>query len=76
MNRPETPEGWQIWDLVLRLGGQVRMVAGMGGAAFVGWDMAAALALAEALNVDPAMVAEILPAVEQAAMRKMNEMRG
>ena len=76
VNRPETPEGWQIWDLVLRLGGQVRMVAGMGGAAFVGWDMAAALALAEALNVDPAMVAEILPAVEQAAMRKMNEMRG
>ena len=23
MNRPETPEGWQVWDLVGRLGGAV-----------------------------------------------------
>ena len=51
------------------------MMAGMGGAAFIGWDMTAALALAEALHVDPALVAEILPALEQAAMRKLNEAR-
>ena len=35
-------EGWQVWDLVGRLGGQLRVIPG----AVIGWDMGAALALA------------------------------
>jgi zinc D-Ala-D-Ala carboxypeptidase len=37
-----TLEGWQIWDLVQRLGGQVRVAGGMSGGAVLGWDMGAA----------------------------------
>lgn len=76
MNRPLTPEGWQVWDLILRLGGQLRTAAGMGGIAFLGWDMTAALSMAAALHIDPALVAEILPAAERAAMSKLNDARG
>lgn len=70
-----TPEGWQVWDLILRLGGQVRVVGGMGGLAFLGWDMTAALGLARAMHIDPALVAEILPAAERVAMSKLNDAR-
>ena len=42
LNRPETCDGWQVWDLALRLGGQLRVIPG----AVIGWDMGAALALA------------------------------
>ena len=60
----------QVWDLVGRLGGQLR-VAPSGGV--LGWDMGAALALARALGVDPAPVAELLPAVEAVMVSKLNE---
>ena len=60
----------QVWDLVSRLGGQLR-VAPSGG--IIGWDMGAALALARALGVDPAPVAELLPAIESVMVGKLNE---
>jgi hypothetical protein len=62
-------EGWQIWDLVSRLGGQLRVVPG----AVLGWDMGAALALADALGIDPLIAAELLPEIEAAMVRKLNE---
>lgn len=69
MNRPATVEGWQVWDLVGRLGGQLRVLPG----AVVGWDMSAALALADALGVPPAAAAELLPVIEAVMVAKLNE---
>jgi hypothetical protein len=40
LNRPLTYEGWQVWDLVGRLGGQLRVLLP---GAVIGWDMSAAL---------------------------------
>lgn len=59
----------QVWDLVIRMQRQLRV--SMGG--IVGFDMTAALTMAEALGVDAIAVAEILPAVEAVAMTRMNE---
>ena len=42
----------------------------------VGWDMAAALALARALGAEPAAVARLLPAIEAVMVRRMNERHG
>jgi len=70
LNQPKSHEGWQVWDLVARLGSQLR-VAPMGG--IIGWDMGAALALAAALGIDPAPVAELLPAIEAVMVKKLNE---
>ncbi|GAA0295544.1 hypothetical protein GCM10008966_15560 [Rhodovulum strictum] len=69
LNRPETPEGWQVWDLVGRLGGQLRVLPG----AVIGWDMSAALALGDALGVPPLAMAELLPVIEAVMVRKLNE---
>jgi hypothetical protein len=69
LNRPETTEGWQVWDLVGRLGGQLRVLPG----AVVGWDLTAALALGDALGVPPLAMAELLPLVEAVMVRKLNE---
>ncbi|HCY99797.1 MAG TPA: hypothetical protein DHV56_07385 [Rhodobacter sp.] len=69
MNRPQTEDGWQVWDLVGRLGGQVRVSLG----AVLGWDMGAAFALAQALGVNMLIVAELLPEIEAVMVRKLNE---
>ena len=53
-----------------RLGGQLRIAPS---GAIIGWDMGAALALARALGVDPAPVAELLPAIEAVMVGKLNE---
>ncbi len=60
----------QVWDLVGRLGGQLR-VAPSGG--IVGWDMGSAQALARALGVPGVAVAELLPAIEAVMVAKLNE---
>ncbi len=60
----------QIWDLVGRLGGQMR-VAPAGG--IIGWDIGTALALAAALGVPGVVVAELLPPIEAVMARKINE---
>ena len=73
MSHPLTLEGWQIWDLAQRLTGQLRLAAGMGGGAVIGWDMTAALAMARALGVNPLIAAECLPEIEAVMVRKLNE---
>ena len=72
MNRPQTQDGWQVWDLVGRLGGQLRVIPG----AVLGWDMGAALALAQALGIDALITAELLPEIEAVMVRKLNEQIG
>ena len=72
MNRPLTLEGWQVWDLVQRLGGQLRVVPG----AVIGWDISAAFALGAALGVPAPAIAELLPAIEAVMVRKMKEQLG
>jgi hypothetical protein len=62
----------QIWDLVTRLGGQMRITAA---GTIVGWDFTAALAIAGALGIDLAPVAEILPLIEAVMVRALNEQR-
>lgn len=69
MNRPATFEGWQVWDLVGRLGGQLRVLPG----AVIGWDMTAALALGDALGIPPFAMAELLPVIEAVMVAKFNE---
>jgi hypothetical protein len=69
LNRPLTHEGWQVWDLVGRLGGQLRVLPG----AVIGWDMTAALALGDALGVPPLAMAELLPVIEAVMVAKLNE---
>ena len=68
-----TLEGWQVWDLVQRLGGQARVAGGTSGGAVLGWDMGAALQLGAALGLSPAIVAELLPSIEAVMVRKINE---
>lgn len=58
-----------MWDLVGRLGGQLRVLPG----AVIGWDMSAALALGDALGVPPLVMAELLPVIEAVMVRKLNE---
>ena len=72
MNQPLTVEGWQVWDLVGRLGGQLRVAPG----AVLGWDMGAALAMAQALGVNTLIAAELLPEIEAVMVRKVNEQMG
>ena len=60
----------QVWDLVGRLGGQLRLAPAGG---IVGWDLGAALALASALGVPGVAVAELLPAIEAVMVAKLNE---
>jgi hypothetical protein len=69
VNQPQTWEGAQVWDLVQRLGGQLRVVPG----AVIGWDIGAALALGRALGVPALAIAELLPAIEAVMVRKVNE---
>ncbi|MCE8540262.1 hypothetical protein KBY27_22585 [Ruegeria pomeroyi] len=64
-----TFEGWQVWDLVGRLGGQLRVLPG----AVIGWDLTAALALGAALGVPPTAAAELLPVIEAVMVAKNNE---
>ncbi|MCL4189307.1 MAG: hypothetical protein KJZ85_17035 [Rhodobacteraceae bacterium] len=64
-----TQEGWQVWDLVGRLGGQLRVTPG----AVIGWDLTAALCLGDALGVPPAVAAELLPVIEAVMVAKLNE---
>ncbi len=69
IHAPRTWEGWQVWDLSMRLGGQIRTVPGV----VLGWDMTAALAMARALGVDIRAAAELLPVIEAVMARALNE---
>ncbi|WP_426034199.1 DUF7697 family protein [Cypionkella sp. TWP1-2-1b2] len=72
MNKPLTLDGWQVWDLVGRLGAQMRVA----GKAVLGWDMGSAFALAHALGLNPMVVAELLPELEAVMVRRINEKIG
>ncbi|WP_246209531.1 DUF7697 family protein [Pikeienuella piscinae] len=39
----------------------------------IGWDLTAALALANALGMSPVAAAELLPVIEAAMVAKLNE---
>jgi len=43
------------------------------GKAGIGWDMGAAFALAQALGLNPMVVAELLPELEAVMVRRINE---
>ena len=73
LHSPRTLDGWQIWDLVQRLGGQIRIAGGVSGGAVLGWDMAAALQLGAALGLSPLIIAELLPPIEAVMVRKTNQ---
>lgn len=68
LNQPRTVEGWQVRDLVQRLGGQLRFTSG----AMIGWDKGAALALGQALGMNPMIAAELLSEIEAMMLRKLN----
>ena len=72
MNRPQTFEGVQIWDLVGRLGGQLRATRQI----ILGWDMGAALAMARALGINGLLAMELLPEIEAVMVKKVNERIG
>jgi hypothetical protein len=44
--------------------------------AVLGWDMGAALAMAQALGVNTLIAAELLPEIEAVMVRKVNEQIG
>ena len=73
LHAPRSLEGWQVWDLVQRLGGQVRVAGGVSGGVVLGWDMGAALQLGAALGLPPLIIAELLPPIEAVMVRKINE---
>ncbi|WP_420857676.1 DUF7697 family protein [Marivivens marinus] len=55
--------------MIGRLGGQLRILPGT----VIGWDMAAALALGDALGIPPLAMAELLPVIEAVMVTKLNE---
>ena len=63
LHRPRTFEAWQVWELAQSLRGQFRAIPG----GVVGWDMTAALAMAEALGLNRLIAAELLPLIEPRA---------
>jgi len=72
VNRPQTFEGVQVWDLVGRLGGQLRATRQI----ILGWDMGAALAMARALGINGLVAMELLPEIEAVMVKKVNERIG
>lgn len=71
-NRPLTHEGIAIWDLVQRLGGQLRIVSDANGAIVIGLDMTTAFTMARALGISALAVPELLPPIEAVMVRKLN----
>jgi len=57
--------------VITRCSGQLRLAPN--GAAVIGLDLAAAVALATALGYDARVVAELLPAAEAGLTRALNE---
>jgi hypothetical protein len=72
MNQPQTFEGAQVWDLVGRLGGQLRATQ----KTILGWDMGAALAMARALGINGLVAMELLPEIEAVMVKRVNERIG
>lgn len=62
----------QVWDLVGRLGGQLRASQ----QTILGWDMGAALSMARALGVNGLAAMEMLPEIEAVMVKRVNERIG
>ena len=62
----------QVWDLVGRLGGQLRATQ----QTILGWDMGAALAMARALGINGLVAMELLPEIEAVMVKRVNERIG
>ena len=52
------------------MGGQLRVSPS---GVIIGWDLAAAMALADALAIAPLIAAEVLPVIEAVAVRGLNQ---
>ena len=63
-----TLEGWQAWDLVIRVGNQLRIV----GKQVVGMDLGAAMALAGGLGIPQPVAAEFLSDCEGTIVSALN----
>lgn len=65
-------EGWQVWDLALACAGQLRIAPS---GVVLGFDHAAVLEIATALDMPVAAVAILLPAMEAALVDAANAER-
>lgn len=70
MNRLQTIEGEQIWDLLKRMTGQLRIT---GAGLVYGLDLGAAIQIADALGVNKFALVEIFAGAETTIVRVMNE---
>lgn len=66
----QTVEGEAVWELIKRTTTQIRVT---GNGLVMGFDMAAVLAMAASLGIERFVVANMLPGIEAAMARKMNE---
>lgn len=62
---PATIEGWEVWDVLERCAGQLRM----GSVGPVGLDFTAAFQMSEALGYCSTALGELLPSAEAGLMR-------
>ncbi len=65
---PQSVEGRDVWDVVLRIGHQLRVADGR----IIGFDFNAAFTVAAALGVCATALANWLPQIEAVAVREMN----
>lgn len=61
-----------MWQLVLRLGGQLRTDWGR----VTGWDMTAALTMGQAMGLPGWFLADVLPEIEHEMLKQLKEMAG
>lgn len=69
---PQTIEGAQAWDVLLRSSGQFRRVLAGDRLITIGLDMIAALAIAAHLGYDVPAVCDLLPSLEAGAVAGLN----
>lgn len=70
MNRLQTVEGEQVWDLLKKMTGQLRIT---GSGLVFGLDLGAAIQIADALGVNKFALVEIFAGAEATIVRVMNE---
>lgn len=69
MNAPEGDAALIAWEVIRRLGGQVRV----GPAGVTGLDLSAALALAAAMGADNPLLIDLLPDIEPILVKAWNK---
>ncbi len=62
-----------MWQAVQGLSGQVNVLSDMAGRTVLGWDIVAALTLAEAHGVPRPVAAEFLPPLETMMVRNLRD---